>query len=285
MLDKVRAEWARRVPKVTYCNPDDPLIRQFLIRLIESFTGQPRLERIYDAYSRTRIEDQDFWQAAIHWLRLTVKYDVQRLEAIPSEGPLIVVANHPFGVLDGIAVSYVTSQVRKDLKLLAHAALGRAEPLRPYLIPIEFDGASAAVRSNVEAKRAAMRHLKDGGAIVIFPAGRVSTAPRVIGRAIDSPWKLFAGKLIASSEATVVPIFFEGQNGFLFHLASLFSEALREALLMREVAKRIGDDITAHIGDPIPFAELATVSDRQALLDRLRDSVYGLDPQRPLLAA
>ena len=256
-----------------------------MIRVVERVTGQPRLQRMYNEYKRARQEDEDFWQSAIEWLRLTVNYDASRLQAMPAEGPLIVVANHPFGVLDGIAVSYLTSQVRKDFKLLAHATLGRAEVLRPYLIPIEFEGASTAVRTNVQAKREALRHLGDGGAIVIFPAGRVSTAPHVFDRAIDAPWKLFAGKLIAHSKATVVPMFFEGQNGRLFHLVSLFSEALREALLLREVAKRIGDDITAHIGAPIPFSELTPWRDRQALIDHLRDLVYGLDPRRvPALA-
>ena len=83
----------------------------------------------------------------------------------------------------------------------------------------------------------------------------------------------------------MVPVFFEGQNGFLFHLVSLFSEALREALLLREVAKRIGADITAHIGNPIPFSELDPLDDRQVLLDHLRDLVYSLDPKHRPLAA
>ena len=282
-LQRLRGTWAEHAPEVSYCNPDDPFPRQILIRIVERLTGQPRLQRLYNEYKRVRREDEDFWQTAIEWLRLTVNYDDGRLQAIPAEGPLIVVANHPFGVLDGIAVSYLTSQVRKDFKLLAHATLGRAEVLRPFLIPIEFDGASTAVRTNVQAKRDALRHLEEGGSIVIFPAGRVSTAPHIFDQAIDAPWKLFAGKLIARSKATVVPMFFEGQNGWLFHLVSLFSEALREALLLREVAKRIGDDITAHIGQPIPFSELVPWSDRQALIDHLRDMVYGLDPKRRAL--
>lgn len=285
LIDRFRAEWARRAPEVSYCNPDDPLVRQMAIRAIERVTGQPRLQRMYSEYRRLRREDDDFWQSAIDWLRLTIRYDSHRLGGIPAEGPLIVVANHPFGVLDGIAVGYITSQVRKDFKLLAHATLGRADALRPYLIPIAFDGDSSAVRANVESKRAALRHLDEGGAIVIFPAGRVSTAPKVLGRAVDAPWKLFAGKLIASSQATVVPMYFEGQNGLLFHLVSKFSEALREALLMREVAKRIGADVTAHIGAPIPFADLMPCSDRQSLIDHLREMVYGLDPSRRTLAA
>jgi len=219
----------------------------------------------------------------VEWLRLTVNYNAQQLDAIPSEDPLIVIANHPYGVVDGIAVSYLTSLVRKDIKLLAHATLGRAGALRPFLIPIEFEGDSSALRSNVESKRTAIRHLRDGGALVIFPAGQVSTAPRVFDQAVDAPWKLFAGKLVATSQATVVPVFFEGQNSLLFHLVSRFSTALREALLLRELAKRIGADVTAHIGVLTSFEELADWSDRHALVEHLRDMVYSLDPDRDLV--
>lgn len=276
-----RGEFAKRAPEVSYCNPGDPLHRQMMIRAVELVTGQPRLQRIFNEYQRTKQEQDDFWDAAIHWLRLTVNYDLGRLNDIPSEGPLVVVANHPYGVLDGIAIGYITAQVRRDFKLLAHATLGRATALKPYLIPITFEGSSSAVRANVQAKRTALSHLREGGAIVIFPAGRVSTAPQVFGRAMDAPWKLFAGKLVAVSDATVVPMFFEGQNSWLFHFVSRFSESLREALLLREVAKRIGADVTAHIGTPIPSGDLRGWSDRQALLDHLRDAVYGLDPTMP----
>jgi len=282
-MDRLRDEWVRRAPEVSYCNPDDPLLRQVMIRAVELVTGQPRLQRIYNDFNRACPEQDDFWVSAVEWLRLTVNYNAQQLDAIPSEDPLIVIANHPYGVVDGIAVSYLTSLVRKDIKLLAHATLGRAGALRPFLIPIEFEGDSSALRSNVESKRTAIRHLRDGGALVIFPAGQVSTAPRVFDQAVDAPWKLFAGKLVATSQATVVPVFFEGQNSLLFHLVSRFSTALREALLLRELAKRIGADVTAHIGVPTSFEELADWSDRHALVEHLRDMVYSLDPDRDLV--
>jgi putative hemolysin len=263
---------------VSYCNPDDPLLKQLLIRAIELVSGQPRLQRLYDLYQRQKREDANFWREAVERLGLTITFDAENLSSIPKTGPLIVVANHPYGVLDGIAMGYILSQVRSDFKLLAHSALGRAEPLRPYLIPIAFEGASSALRANVESKRAAMKHLADGGAMVIFPAGRVSTAPKVVGRAIDAEWKLFTGKLIAKSNATVVPVFFEGQNSFLFHLVSQFSETLREALILREVRRRIGSEVLSHIGTPIASDFLNTLPDRQALLDFLRTRVYALDP-------
>lgn len=262
--------------RVTYSDPADPFVRRLAIRLIEQLTGQPRLQRLYDQYLETRRDGDIFWRTAVDYLRLTVRHDAYRLAAIPKEGPLIIVANHPFGVLDGIAIGYLMSRVRTDFKMMAHAALGRATVFRPYLIPVEFDGASTALRENVAAKRAALAHLADGGSLIIFPAGRVSTARNVVGTATDAPWKLFTGKLVAASRATVVPVFFEGQNGLAFHLASQVSETLREALILREVARKIGADITARIGDPLPFDALSEAPTRQALLDRLRVEVYAL---------
>jgi putative hemolysin len=273
--------FAEKTPLISYASPDDPLHRHILIRAFESATGQPKLQRIYDDYMRqVRVrEDDNFWRSAVDRLGVDVRFDARRAAAVPAKGPVILIANHPFGVLDGIAAGYILSHVRPDFRVMAHAALGRAEPLKPYLIPVEFEPGKMAVRNNVAAQRAALRYLKDGGAIIVFPAGAVSTAPKVVGRAVDLPWKPFAAKLIQASGATVVPLFFEGQNGLMFHFVSRFSASIREALLLREVAKRMGGAISAHIGDPIPAAETAPAAvGRDALLDRLRAVVEGLDP-------
>ena len=266
--------------RVTYSDPGDPAGRRMVIRLVELMTGQPKLQRLYDRYVHTRRPDDVFWHSAVDYLRLTVDYDREALAQFPADGPLIVVANHPFGVLDGIAIGHMLSQVRHDFKLLAHAALGRAQVFRPYLIPIEFDGDSSALRSNVFSKRAALAHLAEGGSLIVFPAGRVSTAEKVFGRAIDDPWKLFPGKLIEISGAPVVPVYFEGQNGYLFHFVSKFSGALREALILREVARQIGGRVNAHIGRRMSAEDLRDFDSRQALLDHIRDTVYSLAPER-----
>lgn len=262
--------------RISYSDPNDPFARRLLIKAIELATGQPRVQRLYDQYVGSRSDGDNFWQSAVEFLQLSVQFNAEGLANIPASGPLIIVANHPYGVLDGIAVGYIASNVRSDFKLLAHAALGRAEVFRPYLIPIEFDGASSAVRGNVKAKHAALDHLANGGSLIIFPAGRVSTASGVLGTATDSPWKPFTGKLIEKSGATVVPVYFQGQNGLTFHLASKLSEALREALLLREVAKRIGGEITARIGDPLSSEYLSELPSRQALIDYLRSRVYAM---------
>ncbi len=265
--------------RVTYCDPDDPLGRRVVIGAVEKLTGQPKVQRLYERYLRERDADDNFWQSAVDYLRLTVTYDAVRLAAMPATGPLIVIANHPFGVIDGIAIGYLVSRVRNDMKVIAHAALGRAHVFRPYLIPIEFDGSSSALRSNVASKRAALQTLDDGGALIVFPAGRVSTADTVFGAARETPWKLFTAKLVEASGAPVVPIFFEGQNGPMFQFVSKFSDTLREALILREVVRRIGGEVSARIGDPLSPESLTGLPSRQALLDHLRDAVVSLgDP-------
>ena len=267
---------ARLTDRVTYSVPDDPWAKRTLIKAVELLTGQPRLQRLYDRYMESRGAEDDFWRSAVAYLRLDVRFDRSALDAIPRTGPLILIANHPFGVLDGIAAGHILSAVRGDFKLIAHAALGRAQVFRPYLIPIAFEGDSAALRANVQSKRMARAHLRDGGSLIIFPAGRVSTAKKMFGTAVDDPWKLFPATLIQTSGAPVLPVHFEGQNGRLFHFVSKFSGTLREALILREVARRIGGQITAHVGAPMDPADLARFQERQALLDHLRARVYGL---------
>lgn len=263
-------------PTISYATDGDPVLRRSLIRAIEKVSGQPRLKRLYDEYRLQGGSDRPFWQEAIDRLRVSLDYDEAQLRNLPAEGPLIVVSNHPFGVLDGLSACHLVSQRRNDIKLMAHATFDRAPELRPYLLPIHFEGASTALRSNVAARQAALQHLRDGGAVIIFPAGRVSTAEKIFGPATDAPWKLFVSAMVQRSDATVLPIYFEGQNSWRFHLASRIGEAWREALLMYELARRIGSDVTVRIGQPIQAAALPDIDDRHRLLDDLRRRVYAL---------
>ena len=262
-------------PTLSYATDDDPYVRRLFIRTIERCSGQPRLKRLYDAY-RAEGGTGAFWHDALNRLDITLNYRPETLEKMPGTGPLIVVANHPFGVLDGLVACHLVSMRRPDVKLMAHATFERAPELRPFLLPIHFDGASTALRENVAARQAALGHLSDGGAIVIFPAGRVSTAPSVFGSATDAPWKLFVAAMVQRSDATILPLFFHGQNSWLFHLASRLGEAWREALLLRELARRIGKEVSVNIGDPVASRALPDLDDRHALLEDLRRRVYAL---------
>ncbi|HCD20840.1 MAG TPA: acyltransferase, partial [Alphaproteobacteria bacterium] len=159
---------------------------------------------------------------------------------------------------------------------LAHSTFQKVPELEPYVLPVDFDGASAALRSNIATKKAALNYVREGGAIVIFPAGRVSTARTPFGNATDAEWKLFCGSLIQRSGARVVPVYFAGQNSWLFHLASRLGEAMREALLVHEIVRRMNTEVHAVVGNIIESAQLAAFDDKREMLNFLRDQVYAL---------
>lgn len=283
LSDRIKTRLVETAPTVSYFNPTASLERQLFVKLIEKLTGQRRLQRIYDDYQKCHPLTDNFWRDAVAWLNLTVKYDCQSLARIPKTGPLVVVANHPFGILDGIVLAYLISLVRTDFKIIAHAVLGRAREIVPYLIPIQFQGQiTAPTRENIRAKMLAQRHVARGGALLLFPAGSVSTANSVFGPATDAPWKTFASKVILATQAHVVPIYFEGKNSWVFHLASRIHSGLREAFLLREVLLRVGGRINAHIGQAINPEDLAAIGNKQAVVDYLREAVYQADTQNTL---
>jgi putative hemolysin len=271
------------VPVFSYSDPSFKIHQQIVIKAIETVTGQPRLRRLYMEHYRNPVPDEDFWSAAVRKLELKLDYDEEKFQAIPKEGPLVIVANHPFGVLDGIVISYLTSRIRPRFKVLTNSVLFRAQEVRPFLLPIDFNETKAALETNLESRRQALAELREGGAVVVFPGGTVSTAKSVFGRAVDPEWKTFTSKLITSAKADVVPMFFEGQNSRLFQFASQVSQTLRYSLLFREVADRIGSEIGIRIGNVIPYGDLAHITDRKALMEHLRDVTYDLgeghDPQ------
>ena len=135
-----------------------------------------------------------------------------------------------------------------------------------YSLPISFDETKEAVALNLKTRQEAVALLKQGVTIVIFPSGGVATAPNVFGQAVDLPWKMFVARLVQSAQASVIPVYFEGQNGRLFQFVSQFSMTLRTSLLVREFQKFCGKPIHAHIGELVNWSELSTLADRNALL-------------------
>ena len=269
------------LPYFSYAAPEDPSLKRFCIQAIETLTGQRRLKQLYLEYRRTAASgsgaDEDFWQAAIEKLELDLAYDLQAFQRIPSDGPLVVVCNHPFGVLDGIVICYLMSRARPNFKVLTNSVLYRAPEIRPYVLPIDFAETREALAINLATRRAAMEELRADGAVVVFPAGGVATTPGLFAPiAVDDEWKSFVGKLIKQSKSTVVPIFFEGQNSRLFQIVSQFSLMLRVSLLFKEVADRIGTRMDIRIGEAIDFSDLAHLTDRQALMDHLREITMAL---------
>ncbi|MFW5679335.1 MAG: lysophospholipid acyltransferase family protein [Pseudomonadota bacterium] len=265
----------------TYADPNDGRLRRLAIRSIERMTGQRRLRRLYAAHLAER--DPHFWASAIRRLGVVLDYDVAKLWAeLPETGPVVVVANHPYGVLDGLMIGHLMATLRPDFRIVANGILTRSAEAAPYLFPIEFAETPAAREINLRSRRDSIAWLRAGGVLVVFPGGTVSTAPRPFGPAVDPRWRPFTARLIHAAEAPVLPVCFVGQNSRLFQLASHVSMTLRLSLLFHEVANKIGTRQRIEIGDRIPYAELATLRDRQALVDELRRRTYALHPIRHL---
>lgn len=265
---------------ISYAAPEDSMLKQAMIRLVERLSARRRIMRAYEEARQTLQPGDDIWAVAVQSLDLTVRYSAEKLAAVPRKGPLVVVANHPFGVVDGLVVCHLISTVRADFKIVAMSTLWRVPEVREHILPINFAGTREAVAASARSRRATRALLAAGGCLIIFPAGAVSTARRVFGRAVDADWHPFAGRMIMDHEAAVLPIRFDGKNGLLFQLASHVSPTLRLSLLLQEAANRMGTAVDAHLGDLLPFEALRSFQHAKALVDHLRRETYAVDRDR-----
>ncbi len=265
-------------PKLSYAEYFDHPLKRGVVRTIERLSGQPYLQRLYETY-RESLTDEPFFAAAVKLLNLDVEFSSAHLAQIPETGPLVVVANHPFGVLDGLLISWLISLRRKDFKVLTNAVLDGAPEAREWLLPIDFAPTREARATNIATRAECLERLGAGECIIVFPAGGVSTSPTPFYRAaVDDTWKPFTAKLITRSGAHVTPVFFEGQNSRLFQWASHVSIELRLALIFREVKRRVGTAIQVHIGETLTPETLASAGKRHELMSFLRDQTYGMAP-------
>lgn len=266
--------------KLSYANANDPRLKRWFIRSIEGLSGRNRYARLYEAWARDVVGKTEGVFARMLDL-IDVRLSV-RGEWPPKnlpETPVVIVANHPFGIGDGIAILALAEQLGRPFKVLINNELLKVPEMAPYSLPISFEETKEALALNMKTRNDAVKLLKDGTTIIVFPAGGVATAKKGFGRAEDLPWKMFPAKLIQSAKASVIPVYFEGQNGRLFHLASRISLTLRISLLIREFRRLSGSTIAARVGQVMRWEELDN-GDRKNLLTRLYDAVFSMAPPR-----
>ncbi|WP_306838157.1 lysophospholipid acyltransferase family protein [Neorhizobium huautlense] len=265
--------------ELSYANERDTRLKRWIIRSIEGMSGRNRYARLYDIWRGDIVGKSDRVFGKMLDL-IDVGLDVAG-EWPPRnlpDGPLVIVANHPFGIGDGIASLALAEQLGRPFRVMINNELLKVPEMAPYSLPVSFEETREALAQNMAMRHEALKLLKQGVTIIIFPAGGVATARRGFGRAEDLPWKMFPAKLIQSAKANVLPIYFEGQNGPLFHFASKISLVLRLSLLIREFKRLSGTTIRARIGAVIPYEEMETMTDRKLLLARLYDSVFVMRP-------
>ena len=268
---------------ISYATSANGLMGELFIRSIENITGRIGLIKRAKDYDKEVAKGRNFWEVIIERYNIDMNIVKGSLEEIPKKGPVVIVSNHPFGILDGLLLGYMLSKTRSNFKIIANRVFRKAKDLDDIILPISFEENREGNIQNINTRNEAIHFLKSGGIVGIFPGGTVATSAKLFSRPLDPFWKRFTSKLILKSEATVVPIFFEGSNSRLFQIASHMSYNLRMALLIREFGRKVDKKVDIAIGKKIGSKYLKKYSkDLDRMMEYLRVQSYSLsnDPNQ-----
>lgn len=255
----VQAPYDKR--KVSYANTFTNPWQANSIRAMEWLTGKIPLLRMVRRFERMGpAEGQAFWRQALDIMGIELLTPPEQIARIPKEGPVIIVANHPHGLVDGMVLADLIGRVREDYKILTRSLLTGVKEIEPFMIPVPFPHEEDAKEQSLEMRARAMDHLKAGGVIVLFPSGVVASSETWFGPAIEAGWNPFTARMIQRSGATVVPVFFPGQNSRAYQIANRLSATLRQGLLIHEVVHACGRPQKPVVGEPISPEEVKAFS-------------------------
>ena len=255
------------------------ITQRLIIKLIENLTGKRKLEKIYNSYSLNNNNPVEFWTDIINLMEIKINDKSPTPLDIPKYGPLMIIANHPFGIIDGLILCSLTSKKRSDFKIMTHETLKFLPQLEKFILPVDFSNDRVnSLKSNIETAREAKQHLLNGGALIIFPSGSVSTAKSIKSEARDDDWKNFPAKLIQQTKTDIIPIYFDGKNGLLFHLfaSKIKNQTLKYSTYIHETKKKIGKEIIIYSGNKINYDQISHIKNRHELTSYLKDITYNL---------
>jgi putative hemolysin len=217
----------------------------------------------------------EFIDAVFDYFNFSYSVSARERANIPAEGRLVVVANHPIGSLDGLAILKMMGEVRSDVKIIANDLLMNFTALHPLFIPVDNMGSGSA-RKSIKATLAV---LEQEQAVIIFPAGEVSRA-RPTGIK-DGRWRPGFLHFVRKTNAPVLPVHIGAKNSLLFYSASMLFKPLGTALLAREMFNKRSSVLHFRVGEAIAAKSLQTplLRDR-ALVRRLKKHVYSLAKHR-----
>ena len=265
---------------LTYANSFDDRWTSFAIKTIEWLTGKLTILRMVNKFEKNNAiyRGQRFWRGALNVMGIDLQTPADQIANIPESGPVVVVANHPHGMVDGMILAELIGQQREDYRILTRSVLtGLDEAATSFMIPVPFPHDPEAQRKMVEMRAKAMAHLKAGGVVALFPSGVVMSSDTWFGPAIEQEWNVFTAQMIRRSGAQVVPIFFPGCNSRWYQIANRVSAILRQGLLLHEIVRSCNKPQKPVIGKPLTDEQMEPLqTDPRGFMAWLRDHTLRL---------
>ncbi|MET0536215.1 MAG: GNAT family N-acyltransferase [Steroidobacter sp.] len=260
-----------------------PAVGPLLLSVAECALALQRLANIHRQLAGSNFTSPArFAEAALQILQVRFEVDPSKLDLIPRSGPAAIVANHPYGGLEGLYLIQLLLDLRPDAKLIGNQLLHRIPELRDVIIPVDAFGGSHATRHNGRGMRAALRHVQQGGLVLIFPAGAVSHLHLSAGRVCDPVWNPTAARFLRMCGCPVIPMNFGGGNSSIFQTLGLLHPRMRTVMLSHELLNKRNRVIPVTIGRAIKASDLRDQPDDIALARSLRLSTYALEAHRPI---
>ena len=264
--------------KLSYANTFTNPVQRNTIKTLELLTGKLRLLRKVRQFEKMGIPvGQPFWKQALDLLGINLLTKQSEITKIPKKGSLVITANHPHGLVDGMVIAELIGKVRTDYKILTRSLLTGVKQIDQFMIPVPFDHEEDALKKSLEMRKSAMDHLENGGVVVIFPSGKVASSETMFGDVVEGDWNPFTAKLIQKSGANVVPIFFPGSNSRIYQIANQISATLRQGLLIYEVVHAMNKPQKPLVGSLIKQDEISPwKSDPRGFMRWLRERTLSL---------
>jgi putative hemolysin len=214
-------------------------------------------------------------------MRIRLRVDAADQERIPASGPVVVVANHPYGVLDGAILTVLLTRVRPDVKVLTNSLLADVPELERHCIfvdPLHTDHSSEV---NRRALRQAVAWLGQGGMLAVFPSGDVSHWQIPAAEIADPKWSDAAARLIRRSGASALPVYFCGHNSLGFQILGMVHPRLRTAFLLHEFLQQEGKTVEVRVGSEVSHEAIEAIPGDREATDYLRSRTYLLARRSP----
>lgn len=265
---------------LSYANTFPNPYKANTIRVIELLSGKVQLLRLIRCIEAEGVQEgQAFWQQALRHMGIRVDTPDKEVARIPASGPVIIVANHPHGLVDGMVLAEMIGRVREDYKILTRSLLTGVEEIKHFMIPVPFPHEEGSIEKSLDMRRRAMAHLEKNGVIVVFPSGVVASSDSMFGPVVEREWNPFTAKMIQRSGATVLPIRFQGNNTRLYQIANQLSATIRQGLLIHEIVNSLNKPQRPVVGMPIDPADIeCRKSNPRGFMEWLRDVTLKLEP-------